>query len=423
MLPFVGRRTKPRAHSAQQEPQGTAADTRLTWISTQVERLLVPRATPTDEDRPDDYRRVVMFVAAIALGFFIPSLAIAGVPTSRWVPFILASAIAGVTIASGFLIAGRGSPLGMPLAFANALIVAALGWYLHDYYHELALLYALLAAAHASLHGLRAALVTVTLGAIAIPLVVAPTGNFNWTDPVYASIYLLGIALLPWVAGRLARRRAHALRLQLRATVATEQEAVMILARAAEAKDQITGDHVGRVGDLSAALAERTGLSSAEVDDVRFAAMLHDVGKLHVPDRILMKPGRLTPEEFAIVRDHCIWGERILGSSTGFQLARRICRSHHENWDGSGYPDGLMWDGIPLVARVVHIADVFDALGNARPYKSAWPLERCLDEIQRQAGRMFDPELVALFLPLVAASAHVRPPKTDDAPPQVKAIA
>jgi hypothetical protein len=420
MQRFVGRRQESRAH---QEPHRTAAETRLTWLSSQVERLLVPRATPMDEDRPDDYRRVVLFVAAIALGFFVPSLAIAGVPTRLWLPFIAASAIAGVAIASGFLIAGRGSPMGMPLAFANAIIAAALGWFLHDYYHELALLYAVLAAAHASLHGLRAALVTVAMGAIAIPLVVSPTPNFNWTDPVYASIYLLGLALLPWVAGRLARRRAQALRVQLRATVATEQEAVMILARAAEAKDEITGDHVGRVGDLSATLAERAGLSSAEVDDIRFAAMLHDVGKLHVPDRILMKPGRLTAEEFAIVREHCIWGERILGSSTGFQLARRICRSHHENWDGSGYPDGLMWDGIPLVARVVHIADVFDALGNARPYKSAWPLERCLDEIERQAGRMFDPELVALFLPLVDTSTHVRHPKADDGSPPVRAIA
>ena len=197
----------------------------------------------------------------------------------------------------------------------------------------------------------------------------------------------------------------------------------MILARAAEAKDEITGDHVGRVGDLSATLAERAGFSSAQVDDIRFAAMLHDVGKLHVPDSILMKPGRLTAEEFAIVREHCVWGERILGSSTGFQLARRISRSHHENWDGSGYPDGLMWEGIPLVARVVHIADVFDALGNARPYKSAWPLERCLEKIERQAGRMFDPELVALFLPLVDVSTHVPHPKTDDGPPPARAIA
>ncbi len=420
MPPFVGRRPKPRTH---QEPHRLAPETRLAWITSHVERLLVPPATPSDEDSPDDYRRVVLFVAAIALGFFIPSLAIAGVPTSRWLPFIMASAIAGVAIASGFLIAGRGSPLGIPLAFANAIIGAALGWYLHDYYHELALLYALLAAAHASLHGLRAALVTVTLGAIAIPLVVAPTPHFNWTDPIYASIYLLGLSLLPWVAGRLARRRAQALRLQLRATVATEQEAVMILARAAEAKDEVTGDHVGRVGDLSATLAEHAGLSSAAVGDVRFAAMLHDVGKLHVPDSILMKPGRLTPEEFAIVREHCVWGERILGSSNGFQLARRICRSHHENWDGSGYPDGLMWEGIPVVARIVHITDVFDALSNKRPYKSAWPLERCLEEIERQAGRMFDPELVALFLPLVAASAHVRPAKTDEGRPPAQAIA
>jgi putative two-component system response regulator len=167
----------------------------------------------------------------------------------------------------------------------------------------------------------------------------------------------------------------------------------MILARASEAKDQVTGDHVARVGDLSAELGRRVGMAEAEVEDLRFAGMLHDVGKLHVPDRLLLKRGRLTKSEWEQIKQHTEWGERILGSSEGFELARRIARSHHENFDGTGYPDRLKGEQIPLVARIVRIADVFDALRHERPYKEAWSLARTLDEIRNGAGTLFDPDL------------------------------
>src|SRR5206468_2356609 len=148
---------------------------------------------------------------------------------------------------------------------------------------------------------------------------------------IYAFIYLSGAALVPWTAGRLAQRRAAALHIQLELTTTTEREAVMALARAAEAKDHATGDHVVRVGDIAQRLALRAGLSTLDAEDLRFAAMLHDVGKLHLPDTLLQKPGPLTPDEWETVKQHTVWGERILGSSDGFELARRVARWHHEN--------------------------------------------------------------------------------------------
>jgi len=238
-------------------------------------------------------------------------------------------------------------------------------------------------------------------GAILIPFFINQRLGVNPTDPVYAFIYLLGASLVPWTAGRLARRRARALNRQLEATRSAEREAVLILARAAEAKDEHTGEHVARVGDLSAELARSVGMPEDTVDDFGFAAMLHDVGKLHVPDRILLKPGALDEAEWTVMRRHTIWGEQILGGSSAFERARVICRSHHENWDGTGYPDGLRGESIPLPARIVRLVDVFDALLSDRPYKPAWDLERCLEEIGRNAGRQFDPELVPIFLAMI----------------------
>jgi putative two-component system response regulator len=218
---------------------------------------------------------------------------------------------------------------------------------------------------------------------------------------VYTAIYLIGIAAVSWTARALARSRLALVRSQAESAVTAQREAVLVLARAAEAKDEVTGDHVARVGDLSAALAASVGIAPPTVEELRFAAMLHDVGKLHVPDAILMKPGPLTKEEWGQVRQHTIWGERILGNTSGFAMARRIARSHHENWDGSGYPDGLIGEGIPMAARIVHVTDVFDALYHRRPYKPAWELERCIDELSRGRGHAFDPELVTEFLALL----------------------
>jgi putative two-component system response regulator len=129
--------------------------------------------------------------------------------------------------------------------------------------------------------------------------------------------------------------------------------------------------------------------------------MLHDIGKLHVPDRIILKPGPLTPDEWEIVRSHTVHGDEILGDCEGFETARRVARWHHENVDGSGYPDRLRGTEIPLEARIVRIADAFDAMTNDRPYSRARSAEDALDELDRYRGLQFDPELVRLMEQLI----------------------
>jgi hypothetical protein len=365
------------------------------------ERLIVPPTTASGPPSPDDFRRVVAFIALVAVGFFGPSLVIAKVPVDLWLLFGAMACVAAVVIAGSFFVIGQRTWVAAGFAFFDACLVALLGWTFRDYYHQLGLLFALLVAGFAIVQGFRASLGAVIPGAILIPFVINERLGVNATDPVYAFIYLLGASLVPWTASRLARRRARALGRQLEATRSAEREAVLILARAAEAKDEHTGEHVARVGDLSARLARSVGMSEDTVDDFGFAAMLHDVGKLHVPDGILLKPGALTEMEWSIMRQHTIWGAQILGGSSAFERARVICRSHHENWDGSGYPDGLRGEVIPLPARIVRLVDVFDALLSERPYKPAWDLERCLEEIARNAGRQFDPELVPIFLTMI----------------------
>jgi hypothetical protein len=365
------------------------------------ERLIVPPTSASGRPSADDFRRVVAFIALVAVGFFGPSLVIAKVPLDLWLPFAAMACVAAAVIAGSFFVIGRRSSVAAVLAFFDACLVAVLGWAFQDYYHQIGLLFTLLVAGFAIVHGFRASLGAVIPGAILIPLVINQRLGVNPTDPVYAFIYLLGASLVPWTAGRLARRRARALKRQLAATRSAEREAVLVLARAAEAKDEHTGEHVARVGDLSARLARSVGMAEDTVDDFGFAAMLHDVGKLHVPDRILMKPGALDEAEWSIMRRHTIWGAQILGGSSAFERARIICRSHHENWDGSGYPDGLRGERIPLPARIVRLVDVFDALRSERPYKPAWDLQRCVEEIARNAGRQFDPELVPIFLAMI----------------------
>ncbi len=137
---------------------------------------------------------------------------------------------------------------------------------------------------------------------------------------------------------------------------------------------------------------------------LRHAAPLHDVGKLGIPDRILLKPGRLTVAEFEEMKSHAELGERLLssGSSRVLQMAAVIAATHHERWDGAGYPTGLAGEEIPLIGRIVAVADVFDALTHARPYKAAWPRERAIATIEAGAGTQFDPRVVAAFLAMRA---------------------
>lgn len=377
-----------------------------------LERVLVPPVLLTAPDRQggqpvqlkDDFTRVVGVVALVAVGFFVPSLIIANVPTDHWLIFLAAAGSAGLVVGGSFVLVPRGSRAASLGALINVVAVAGIAWLLRDYYHELILLFVLVVAAHSIVHGIYPALVGAVLGSVLVPFAIQSQTTVNATDPVYALIYLTGAALVPWTAGKLAQRRAAALRSQLELTTATEREAVMVLARAAEAKDHSTGDHVVRVGHIASSLALRVGLTTSAAEDLRFAGMLHDVGKLHLPDNVLQKPGPLTPDEWAVVQKHTIWGERILGSSDGFELARRVARSHHENFDGSGYPDGLRGDAIPLAARIVRVADVFDALTHSRPYKAAWSIDRVLDEIRDGSGARYDPDLARELVAMVNAN-------------------
>jgi putative two-component system response regulator len=191
-------------------------------------------------------------------------------------------------------------------------------------------------------------------------------------------------------------------------TAALEQaqlEVIERLARAAEQRDDQTGLHTQRVARMSGDLARTLGLSANLASLIERAAPLHDVGKIATPDAILLKPGRLTSDELQIMQAHTTAGAVILSKSTNplLGMAEKIARSHHERWDGSGYPDGLRGARIPLAARIVAVADVYDALTHARPYKPAWSHEEALAEIERECGRHFDPDVVAA-LRIVLAS-------------------
>ncbi|WP_198170905.1 PAS domain S-box protein, partial [Deinococcus arboris] len=177
---------------------------------------------------------------------------------------------------------------------------------------------------------------------------------------------------------------------------AAQLEVLERLARAAEYRDDDTGEHMTRVGTTAASIAAYLGLPEVDVHLIRQAAPMHDVGKIGISDSILLKPGRLTPEEFDIVKTHCNIGSNILsgGQSPLVVMAEEIARTHHERWDGSGYPTGLQGEQIPMSGRIVAVADVLDALMSERPYKRAWSQEAALAEIQTQAGRHFDPQVV-----------------------------
>jgi putative two-component system response regulator len=191
-----------------------------------------------------------------------------------------------------------------------------------------------------------------------------------------------------------------------RALANAEVEILERLARAAEYRDDETGQHTQRVGMLAAMIAEAAGQSADEVQLLRIAAPLHDVGKIGIPDRVLLKPGKLTPEELNIIRSHTAIGGEILAGSRFpvLQLARQIAVCHHERWDGTGYPQQISGESIPVAARVTAIADVFDALTHARPYKEAWPLERAIATIKHESGQHFDPALVSAFVSVVGAN-------------------
>jgi HD-GYP domain-containing protein (c-di-GMP phosphodiesterase class II) len=208
----------------------------------------------------------------------------------------------------------------------------------------------------------------------------------------------------------LRSRRAHATAERLTHENAQLQvqdahlQTIHRLALAGEYRDDETGQHTRRVGDLAARIGAALGMDDEQQRLLREAAPLHDVGKIAIPDSILLKPGRLTAEEFKQMEGHTIVGGRMLAGGRGIpllEMAEAIALTHHERWDGSGYPAGLSGAAIPLVGRVVAVADVFDALTHSRPYKDAWPVADAVAEIRSQAGRQFDPDVVRAFTQVV----------------------
>ena len=175
------------------------------------------------------------------------------------------------------------------------------------------------------------------------------------------------------------------------------------LAMAAEYRDHTTGQHALRVGILAARLGERLGLPAEELELLQRAAPLHDVGKIGIPDEILLKPGKLNDQEWVVMKSHVELGGRLLAESHSklVQLAELIALTHHERWDGSGYPRGLKGDEIPVVGQIVALADVFDTLTHQRPYKQAWSVEEATAEIQRQRGCWFGPRVVDAFFDIL----------------------
>lgn len=179
-----------------------------------------------------------------------------------------------------------------------------------------------------------------------------------------------------------------------------EHETLIRLAKAGEYRDEGTGNHVVRMAKYSRLIAEALGdFNAEECQDLEYAAPMHDIGKIGIPDSILLKPGPLDAEEWKIMRQHTTMGHEILSDSESkyMQIGAIIAQHHHERFDGKGYPDGLKGEEIPLIARVVAVADIFDALVSERPYKAAWPVDDALDYIQAQSGTHLDPRCVRAF--------------------------
>ncbi|MCW3023614.1 MAG: hypothetical protein JWR30_2936 [Conexibacter sp.] len=281
---------------------------------------------------------------------------------------------------------------------------------------------AILAVLALALAPAAAALRLRTLSVVTVPVVAAAYAGVayvaflhGWMLPVFAPLAGLALSTVGTVASsylteRRERRRVSLHNLVLEQAVRerteelhdTQLEVVRRLARAAEWRDEDTGEHIERIGLLCERLGRAAGLTPMEAETLRHAAVLHDVGKIGVPDRVLLKPGPLDAEEWTIMRTHAAIGASMLAGSSSplMQLGEDIARTHHERWDGSGYPAGLRGTEIPLPGRICAICDVFDALRSRRPYKGSWSFQEALAEIAAQRGRHFDPHLVDLFLVL-----------------------
>jgi CHASE2 domain-containing sensor protein len=232
--------------------------------------------------------------------------------------------------------------------------------------------------------------VTAPLSALAVATITAIVASYALANWERARVAQLNEVLEERVRERTAELRS------------TQLEVVHRLGQAAEARDGETGLHIQRIGHLSRALGLASGMPLSEAEVLQQASAMHDVGKIGIPDRILLKPGRLEQTERRLMQTHTTIGANILSGSSSplLQMAEEIALTHHERWDGSGYPRGLRGDEIPIPGRICAIVDVFDALMSARTYKDAWTLDAALDELRKGRGTHFDPELLDTFIEL-----------------------
>ncbi len=226
-------------------------------------------------------------------------------------------------------------------------------------------------------------------------------------------ILLAATTMVVWVSMDNTERTLRRLRSSEAGVRQAYEDTLEAWARALEYRDRLTEGHSRRVAALSVRLARVVGLSEEEVTLVRWGALLHDVGKLAIPDAVLLKPGPLTPGERALMERHPAYAREMLFCIPFLSPVVAIPYHHHERWDGGGYPEGLAGDAIPLTARIFTVVDQWDALSSDRPYRRAWPQERVVSYLRENAGTIFDPRIVDLFLRDVLRSR--RPPRT--APP------
>jgi HD domain-containing protein len=222
-----------------------------------------------------------------------------------------------------------------------------------------------------------------------------PDSYFRQQLPMRLTFFLLvGFCVISLSAE--LRKRSEKLERSTRQTLS-------MLATIVEARDTDAGLHLKHITHYSRALALALGASEEQAKEIAYAALIHDVGKAQVPDAILKKPGPLTVEERTEIQKHTVWGHELLVDNQEFLTAGQVARSHHERWDGTGYPDGLAGEAIPFAARIAAVADVYDALTSVRPYKQAWPARDAIDEIRKLSGTHFDPTVVEAFLRLYDA--------------------
>jgi hypothetical protein len=283
------------------------------------------------------------------------------------------------------------------------------------------------AAEDATRSRLRALLPWMPLAAV---LAAAALGAILAQGPALAAVYVSVLAaaagLLGWRAGENHRgalqreidHRSGELQRALTELEIAQSETVRRLSMAVEFRDEDTGAHIERIGRFSTLLAERIGLEVELCERLSYAAPLHDVGKVAIPDAILLKPGPLTAEERSIVETHAEEGHRLLrgSSSSILDMAATIALSHHEKWDGSGYPRGLVAEEIPIEGRIVAVADVFDALTSDRVYRGAYSVEQAVQMMRAQRGLHFDPVMLDAFLEVLSSSGPDARPRVGSDP-------